>query len=127
MAKLHEWIELSPGRKIDPNKGYVRLNKTAIAADEMWLYDAMRGATTFVSEHRMVMARHLGRPLTSKELVDHMDGDKINNDPSNLRLYRRGRNDPGDTNGYGTYYHEWQMAEARVRELEHRLATTATS
>lgn len=66
----------------------------------------------------MVMARKLGRPLTSYELVDHMDGIKTNNDPSNLRLYRRGRNEPGETTGYGTYYHEWQMALARIRELE---------
>lgn len=67
------------------------------------------------------MARQLGRPLETWELVDHMDGDKLNNDPSNLRLYRRGRNMPGETTGHGTFYHEWQQALARIRVLEYEM------
>lgn len=69
------------------------------------------------------MARVLGRPLRSNELVDHMDGNKLNNDPSNLRMYVRGKNQPGETSGYGTYYDEWQRALARIAELEARLAS----
>ena len=71
-------------------------------------------------EHRWVMAKVLGRPLTSNELVDHMDGNKTNNDASNLRLYVRGKQQPGSAPGHGTFYHEWQQAEARVRKLEAR-------
>lgn len=67
------------------------------------------------------MAKALGRPLTSRELVDHMDGVKTNNALENLRLYRRGKNEPGETTGYGTFYHEWQMALARIRVLENLL------
>jgi len=37
-------------------------------------------------EHRVVMEEQLGRKLTSEELVHHKDGDKHNNDPSNLAL-----------------------------------------
>jgi hypothetical protein len=37
-------------------------------------------------EHRVVMERILGRPLRSDEVVHHVDGNKRNNDPSNLRL-----------------------------------------
>jgi hypothetical protein len=117
-ARKRVWVTLGPGRKIDPAKGYVRLTLDAIPADEVELYNATRGKAPFVMEHRMVMARVLGRPLLTNELVDHMDGIKTNNDPSNLRLYIRGRNMPGETSGYGTYYHEWQMALARIRDLE---------
>lgn len=39
-----------------------------------------------VMEHRLVMARSLGRPLTSDETVHHIDGDPENNDISNLQL-----------------------------------------
>jgi hypothetical protein len=78
----------------------------------------MKASGSQVFEHRWVMAKHLGRALHSFEWVDLMDGNKGNNDISNLRIYLNGKNEPGSGNGYGTYYHEWQMAERRVRELE---------
>ena len=34
--------------------------------------------------HRVVMEQALGRPLLPNEIVHHRDGDKWNNDPSNL-------------------------------------------
>lgn len=123
-APKREWTMLGPGRKLDPVKGYVRLQLDAVRQEHRPLFDAMKGNQTFVLEHRMVKAIQIGRPLASDELVDHMDGDKTNNDPENLRIYRRGRNDPGDTSGYGTFYDEWQQALARVRELEQELASS---
>jgi hypothetical protein len=38
-------------------------------------------------EHRLVMERVLGRPLKAGENVHHLDGNKANNDPSNLELW----------------------------------------
>jgi hypothetical protein len=35
-------------------------------------------------EHRVIMAEVLGRPLRSDEQVHHIDGNRANNDPSNL-------------------------------------------
>lgn len=40
----------------------------------------------YVREHVKIMQDHLGRRLTSDEVVHHIDGDKSNNDISNLDL-----------------------------------------
>ena len=41
-----------------------------------------------VPKHRLVMEAHIGRKLTSKEVVHHIDGNKRNNDKSNLMLFK---------------------------------------
>ncbi|MDQ1696617.1 MAG: hypothetical protein QOJ03_1970 [Frankiaceae bacterium] len=40
-------------------------------------------------EHRLVMAQMLGRALTDDESVHHRDGNRLNNDSSNLELWSR--------------------------------------
>lgn len=50
----------------------------------------MRNNAGYVLEHRLVMARKMGRPLTRKETVHHIDGDGLNNADDNLQL-RQGR------------------------------------
>lgn len=40
-------------------------------------------------EHRVVMSEILGRPMLKHEQAHHLDGDKLNNDPSNLELWVR--------------------------------------
>lgn len=41
----------------------------------------------YMLEHRLVMERTLGRPLEPTEVVDHIDGLTLHNDPSNLRVF----------------------------------------
>lgn len=47
--------------------------------------------------HRIVMHNMIGRRLVRGETVDHIDGDKKNNAPDNLRLYRTNADHLRDT------------------------------
>lgn len=42
--------------------------------------------TGYSYEHNVIMEKLLGRSLLPEELVHHKDGDKRNNDPSNLEV-----------------------------------------
>ena len=41
----------------------------------------------YIMEHRLVMARRIGRMLSRTEVVNHIDHNPRNNDPANLELY----------------------------------------
>ena len=41
----------------------------------------------YVLEHRLAMEAHLGRSLEPHEVVHHRDGDRLNNDLSNLAVF----------------------------------------
>jgi hypothetical protein len=47
------------------------------------------GGENSVGEHRLVMARRLGRPLTADESVHHRNGDRRDNSPENLEVWTR--------------------------------------
>ena len=50
-------------------------------------YRVLKIAGRQYKEHRLVMERKLGRKLHGSENVHHIDGDRQNNDPSNLELW----------------------------------------
>lgn len=55
---------------------------------------SMRNNTGYVLEHRLTLARHLGRPLRPSETVHHIDGNPSNNAIENLQL-RQGKHGNG--------------------------------
>jgi hypothetical protein len=48
--------------------------------------DARMGQGQYIFEYRLIAAEKIGRPLTSDEIVHHIDGDPTNNHPDNLQV-----------------------------------------
>lgn len=88
-AEHHAWVG---GRHV-PGDGYVRVWLTD---DDLFYSMAQRHSPHggYVLEHRLVMARHIGRPLEEHETVHHIDGNKLNNSVENLQL-RSGKHGKG--------------------------------
>lgn len=76
------------GRSITPH-GYVRV---LTRADDPLA--SMRDSGGYVMEHRLVMARSIGRPLSKNETVHHINGDRKDNRLENLQL-RNGKHGKG--------------------------------
>lgn len=60
-------------------------------------------------EHRIVASLSLGRPLKRHEVVHHRDGDKLNNDPSNLLVCA--------SHAEHFQHHRGIVTDAELREL----------
>jgi hypothetical protein len=80
----------SSGGRFLSGEGYALVHKERLPA---WLA-SMANSKGYIPEHRAVMAQMLGRMLTPHETVHHIDGDKLNNKPTNLQL-RQGRHGKG--------------------------------
>lgn len=84
-ARHYNW---SGGRTKHPS-GYWQVR---LSPDDPLFSMANRAGT--VMEHRLVMARSLGRPLERRESVHHINGDRMDNRIENLQL-RKGQHGHG--------------------------------
>jgi hypothetical protein len=78
-ARLEHNYFWAGGRTVDKS-GYILLKRNDHP------YATKSG---YVREHRLVVERQLGRYLLPTEVVDHIDGNRANNDPANLRVFQR--------------------------------------
>ena len=62
----------------------------------------------YVREHRLVMERHLGRPLAKGECVHHRNGDKSDNQLENLELTTISRHTK----------HHWETGELQAAHIK---------
>ena len=72
-----------------------------VKIDEDHPFYCMADHQGYARENRLVVAQHIGRPLTDEETVHHIDGNRVNNDIENLRLF--------PSNGDHIAYHHAQQ------------------
>lgn len=78
-------LNLKSGRFVN-SQGYVR-----IYIDPNDFFASMRTKDGYILEHRLVMAKHLGRCLHSWEIIHHLNGIKDDNRIENLQLVTEDR------------------------------------
>lgn len=111
-GRKHLWMDNS-GKK-HPNwkggRGYMHSGGywfTWLPKDDFFY--PMVGNGIYVAEHRLVMAKHLGRCLHSWEIVHHRNGNKLDNRIENLQLVTEGQ------------HKQITLMEKRIKTLEYRV------
>lgn len=103
-------------------QGYIWLHELHVPEHERELFRPMflylGRAAQYVSEHRLVVARQLGRPLTKDEIVHHKNGVKTDNRLENLEIVTPSQHRQIDLK----YYTLWVEACERIKKLEVELS-----
>jgi hypothetical protein len=77
------------GGRIVDKEGYVSLYLKTLSDGDLEIARPMMDSSGYVREHRLVVARDIGRPLLSNEVVHHINGIKDDNRLENLSLKSR--------------------------------------
>lgn len=106
------------GGRIINEKGYVKL---WLSPDDFFY--PMANKKGYVLEHRLVMAKHLGRCLQPWEEVHHKNGVKDDNRIEKLKLSTKGSHSIEHSKGYRDGYLKGLYAghETRIKQLETRI------
>lgn len=91
VLRLHEASRLPRGSRTGKDSSSYRFGRR-IDRDGYVLVSAPIGHPTArrcgaILEHRLVLEKKLGRYLLPSEIVDHIDGLHLHNDPANLRVF----------------------------------------
>ncbi len=90
-VKLRPRGGLNPSMRYKTKGGYIKIPLTE---SELSAFRPMVGKGGLVFEHRLVMAKHIGRPLHASETVHHINGVRHDNRLENLQL-RQGKHGSG--------------------------------
>ena len=100
------------GRRSKTSEGYTKV----LLPPEDFFY-LMATGTGHILEHRLVLARHLGRCLQPWEIVHHINGVKDDNRLENLELTTRGGHVVEYNKGYKSGY-EKGLQDGRDKQIQ---------
>lgn len=74
------------GGRIYDDNNYILIHNFNLSEDEKILFKSMYNNYSYIFEHRLIVARHLHRPLENYEKVHHLNEIKDDNRIQNLQL-----------------------------------------
>lgn len=95
--------------------GYIWLHINGLCPRDRLLAKSMATRIGHIPEHRLVMARHLDRPLQAGEIVHHINGIRDDNCLDNLRLLMKTTHHTGRGDNF---YQQLQEALSEIERLQ---------